>query len=159
MAHAWVYPIEPRSGHLRHVSMGRDAHAPLEYDFISGYHIREAARRRAQSRVHARTASPTSSAGVARGLDIDSFAARSLLLGYHNDFFEEIAKLRAARRIWRGHAGALQSAASTLLMMRFHSQTAGVTLTAQQPLNNIVACRLPGPAPCSRTQSLHTNSR
>src|SRR2546427_12710020 len=99
--------------------------------------------------------------GIARGLDVDRFAPRlSFVWDIHNDFFEEIAKLRAARRIWARHMRDRYGAKTPRSwMMRFHCQTAGVTLTAQQPMNNVVrvayqalAAVLGGP------QSLHTNS-
>jgi methylmalonyl-CoA mutase, N-terminal domain len=99
--------------------------------------------------------------GMARGLDVDSFAPRlSFFWDIHNDFFEEIAKLRAARRIWARHMreryGARNPRSWT---MRFHSQTAGVTLTAQQPMNNVVRVAYQAMAAVlGGTQSLHTNS-
>jgi methylmalonyl-CoA mutase N-terminal domain/subunit len=99
--------------------------------------------------------------GIARGLDVDDFAPRlSFFFNAHNDFFEELAKYRAARRIWarelRETFGA-QNPRSWLL--RFHTQTAGVSLTAQQPENNIVRVALQAlAAVMGGTQSLHTNS-
>jgi methylmalonyl-CoA mutase N-terminal domain/subunit len=99
--------------------------------------------------------------GVARGLHVDSFAPRlSFFWDVHNDFFEEIAKMRAARRIWARHMkerfGAKDPRSWTL---RFHSQTAGVTLTAQQPMNNVVRVAYQAlAAVLGGTQSLHTNS-
>ncbi|MGH7753225.1 MAG: methylmalonyl-CoA mutase family protein, partial [Gemmatimonadales bacterium] len=99
--------------------------------------------------------------GLARGLAVDEFAPRlSFFWDIHNDFFEEIAKLRAARRIWartmRERYGAKDPRSC---MMRFHSQTAGVTLTAQQPMNNIVRVAYQAlAAVLGGTQSLHTNS-
>jgi len=99
--------------------------------------------------------------GIARGLDVDSFAPRlSFFWDIHNDFFEEIAKLRAARRIWARHMKDRYGAKDPRsLMMRFHSQTAGVTLTAQQPMNNIVRVAYQAMAAAlGGTQSLHTNS-
>jgi methylmalonyl-CoA mutase N-terminal domain/subunit len=99
--------------------------------------------------------------GIARGLDIDEFAPRlSFFWDIHNDFFEEIAKLRAARRIWARHLKERYGAKSPRSwIMRFHSQTAGVTLTAQQPMNNIVRVAYQAlAAVLGGTQSLHTNS-
>ena len=99
--------------------------------------------------------------GIARGLDVDTFASRlSFFWDIHNDFFEEIAKLRAARRIWARHMKDRYGAKNPRSwMMRFHSQTAGVTLTAQQPLNNIVRVAYQAlAAVLGGTQSLHTNS-
>jgi methylmalonyl-CoA mutase N-terminal domain/subunit len=98
---------------------------------------------------------------VARGLDVDEFAPRlSFFFNAHIDFFEEIAKYRAARRIWarelRDTFGARDERS---LLMRFHTQTAGVSLTAQQPLNNIVRTAIEALAGVlGGTQSLHTNS-
>ena len=129
---------------------------------ISGYHIREAGSTAAQELAF------TLADGLeyvrwslARGLDIDDFAPRlSFFFNAHNDFFEEIAKYRAARRIWatemRDTFGA-QNPRSWWL--RFHSQTAGVSLTAQQPENNIVRTAIQAlAAVMGGTQSLHTNS-
>ncbi len=129
---------------------------------ISGYHIREAGSTAAQELAF------TLADGLEyvrwaleRGLDIDDFAPRlSFFFNAHNDFFEEIAKYRAARRIWahemRDTFGA-KSPRSWLL--RFHTQTAGVSLTAQQPENNIVRVALQAlSAVLGGTQSLHTNS-
>jgi methylmalonyl-CoA mutase N-terminal domain/subunit len=129
---------------------------------ISGYHIREAGATAAQELAF------TLADGLeyvrwamARGLDVDRFAPRlSFFFNAHNDFFEEIAKYRAARRIWaremRQTFGA-ENPRSWLL--RFHTQTAGVSLTAQQPENNIVRVALQAlAAVMGGTQSLHTNS-
>jgi methylmalonyl-CoA mutase N-terminal domain/subunit len=99
--------------------------------------------------------------GVARGLDVDGFTKRlSFFWDIHNDFFEEIAKLRAARRIWARHMRERYGAKDPRSwMMRFHSQTAGVTLTAQQPMNNIIRVAYQAlAAVIGGTQSLHTNS-
>jgi methylmalonyl-CoA mutase N-terminal domain/subunit len=99
--------------------------------------------------------------GIARGLDVDEFAPRlSFFWDIHNDFFEEIAKLRAARRIWARHLKERYGAKNPRSwMMRFHSQTAGVTLTAQQPMNNVVRVAYQAlAAVLGGTQSLHTNS-
>ncbi len=108
-----------------------------------------------------RTASPTSRNAIERGLDVDDFAPRlSFFFNSHIDFFEEIAKFRAARRIWarelRDTYGAKREES---MRMRFHTQTAGVSLTAQQPLNNIVRTATEAlAAVLGGTQSLHTNS-
>jgi methylmalonyl-CoA mutase N-terminal domain/subunit len=99
--------------------------------------------------------------GIARGLDVDSFAPRlSFFWDVHNDFFEEIAKMRAARRIWARRMRERYGATSPRsLMLRFHSQTAGVSLTAQQPMNNVVRVAYQAMAAVlGGTQSLHTNS-
>jgi methylmalonyl-CoA mutase N-terminal domain/subunit len=98
---------------------------------------------------------------VARGLDVDDFAPRlSFFFNAHIDFFEEIAKYRAARRIWARELRETFGARSERsLLMRFHTQTAGVSLSAQQPLNNIVRTAIEALAGVlGGTQSLHTNS-
>jgi len=129
---------------------------------ISGYHIREAGSTAAQELAftlidgmeYVRWA-------MERGLDVDAFAPRlSFFFNAHNDFFEEIAKYRAARRIWAHemrHTFGAKNPRSWL--MRFHTQTAGVSLTVQQPENNIVRVALQAlAAVLGGTQSLHTNS-
>jgi methylmalonyl-CoA mutase N-terminal domain/subunit len=129
---------------------------------ISGYHIREAGSTAAQELAftlgdgleYVRWA-------LARGLDIDEFAPRlSLFFNCHNDFFEEIAKFRAARRIWAREMRETFGAKNPRSWLcRFHTQTAGVSLTAQQPENNIVRVALQGlAAVLGGSQSLHTNS-
>ena len=129
---------------------------------ISGYHIREAGATAAQEMAFTLADGLEYVRwGVERGLDIDEFAPRlSFFFNSHNDFFEEIAKFRAARRIWaremRETMGA-QDPRSWLL--RFHTQTAGCSLTAQQPENNIVRTAWQAlAAVLGGTQSLHTNS-
>ncbi len=129
---------------------------------ISGYHIREAGSTAAQELAF------TLGNGLeyvrwclARGLDIDDFAPRlSLFFNCHNDFFEEIAKFRAARRIWAREMRQTFAAKSPRSWLcRFHTQTAGVSLTAQQPENNIVRVAIQAlAAVIGGTQSLHTNS-
>lgn len=129
---------------------------------ISGYHIREAGSTAAQELAftladgleYVRWA-------IARGLDVDNFAPRlSFFFNAHNDFFEEIAKYRAARRIWaREMRDSFGAKKSRSWLMRFHTQTAGVSLTAQQPQNNIVRVTIQALAAIlGGTQSLHTNS-
>src|SRR6185503_9259228 len=129
---------------------------------ISGYHIREAGSTAVQELAFTLADGfGYVQAGLDRGLDVDDFAPRlSFFFDIHNDFFEEIAKLRAARRIWARHMKERYGAKNPRSwMMRFHSQTAGVTLTAQQPLNNIVRVAYQGlAAVLGGTQSLHTNS-
>ena len=129
---------------------------------ISGYHIREAGATAAQELAF------TLSDGMEytrwalkRGLDIDEFAPRlSFFFNAHNDFFEEIAKYRAARRIWaREMRNTFNAKSPRSWLMRFHTQTAGVTLTAQQPEINIVRVAIQALAAIlGGTQSLHTNS-
>jgi len=129
---------------------------------ISGYHIREAGSTAAQELAFTLADGFTYvERGIARGLDVDDFAPRlSFFWDIHNDFFEEIAKLRAARRIWARHMKERYGARSARSwVMRFHSQTAGVTLTAQQPMNNVVRVAYQAlAAVLGGTQSLHTNS-
>jgi methylmalonyl-CoA mutase N-terminal domain/subunit len=129
---------------------------------ISGYHIREAGATAAQELAFTLKDGLTYvEHAVARGLDVDDFAPRlSFFFNAQIDFFEEIAKYRAARRIWarelRDTFGARNERS---LLMRFHTQTAGVSLTAQQPLNNIVRTAIEALAGVlGGTQSLHTNS-
>ena len=130
---------------------------------ISGYHIREAGATAIQEIAF------TLANGIAyvdaaakKGLDIDTFAPRlSFFFNAHNDLFEEIAKFRAARRIWakimKERFGAKDPKS---MMLRFHTQTAGCTLTAQQPDNNVVRVAIQAlAAVLGGTQSLHTNSR
>ncbi|MCS6911375.1 MAG: methylmalonyl-CoA mutase family protein, partial [Anaerolineales bacterium] len=99
--------------------------------------------------------------GIARGLAVDDFAPRiSFFFNAHNDFFEEIAKFRAARRIWaREMRETFGARDPRSWLLRFHTQTAGVSLTAQQPENNIVRVTIQAlAAVLGGTQSLHTNS-
>ncbi len=129
---------------------------------ISGYHIREAGSTAVQELAFTfANAIAYTEATVKRGLNVDQFAGQlSFFFNVHNDFFEEIAKFRAARRIWakivRERFGAKDPRS---WMLRFHSQTAGSTLTAQQPQNNVVRVSLQAlAAVLGGTQSLHTNS-
>ena len=130
---------------------------------ISGYHIREAGSTAVQELAFTfANAIVYCDAAIASGMDFDTFAPRlSFFFNTHNDFLEEIAKFRAARRIWarvareRFHAANPRS-----MMLRFHAQTAGSTLTAQQPDNNIVRVTLQAlAAVLGGAQSLHTNSK
>jgi methylmalonyl-CoA mutase N-terminal domain/subunit len=129
---------------------------------ISGYHIREAGSTAAQELAFTLANGFTYvERAIARGLDVDEFAPRlSFFFNAHLDFFEEVAKYRAARRIWarelRDRFGARDERS---LRLRFHTQTAGVSLTAQQPEVNIVRTALEAlAAVLGGTQSLHTNS-
>jgi methylmalonyl-CoA mutase N-terminal domain/subunit len=129
---------------------------------ISGYHIREAGSTAAQE-VAFTIANGIAyvRAAIEAGLDVDSFAPRlSFFWNGHNHFFEEIAKFRAARRMWARLMGDLIGAESAAAQaMRFHTQTAGSTLTAQQPLTNVVRTTIQAlAAALGGTQSLHTNS-
>ncbi|MCD6468573.1 MAG: methylmalonyl-CoA mutase, partial [Thermoplasmata archaeon] len=128
---------------------------------ISGYHIREAGSTAVQELAFTLADGLTYvKAAMERGLKIDDFAPRlSFFFNSHNDFFEEIAKFRAARRIWAREMKNLGAKKPRSLWMRFHTQTAGCTLTAQQPENNIVRVTLQAlAAVLGGTQSLHTNS-
>ena len=129
---------------------------------ISGYHIREAGATAAQELAFTLKNGLTYvEEQVARGLDIDSFAPRlSFFFNAQIDFFEEIAKYRAARRIWARELRETYGARNPRSwLMRFHTQTAGVSLTAQQPLNNITRTAIEALAGVlGGTQSLHTNS-
>ncbi len=129
---------------------------------ISGYHIREAGSTAVQELAFTLADGfEYVRAGVAAGLDVDAFAPRlSFFFNSHSDFFEEIAKYRAARRIWaRGMKERYGAKDPRSWMMRFHTQTAGVSLTAQQPENNIVRTAYQAlAAVLGGTQSLHTNS-
>jgi methylmalonyl-CoA mutase N-terminal domain/subunit len=129
---------------------------------ISGYHIREAGATAIQEIAFTfANAIAYVQAAIERGLDLDKFAGRlSFFFAAHNNFFEEIAKFRAARRLWakimRERFGAKNPAS---WMLRFHTQTSGVMLTAQQPYNNIIRTALQAlEAILGGTQSLHTNS-
>ncbi|HYK10551.1 MAG TPA: methylmalonyl-CoA mutase family protein [Gemmatimonadales bacterium] len=161
--HAWVYPAEPALKIIVDMFEWCAEHTPQWNTIsISGYHIREAGATAAQELAFTLANGFTYvERGIARGLDVDTFASRlSFFWDIHNDFFEEIAKLRAARRIWARHMKDRYGAKNPRSwMMRFHSQTAGVTLTAQQPLNNIVRVAYQAlAAVLGGTQSLHTNS-
>ncbi|MHB1312408.1 MAG: acyl-CoA mutase large subunit family protein [Gemmatimonadaceae bacterium] len=161
--HAWCFPIEPALRLIVDCFQWGAEHAPQWNTVsISGYHIREAGATAAQELAFTLADGFTYvERGIARGLDVDDFAPRlSYFWDIHNDFFEEIAKLRAARRIWARHLRERYGAKSPRsLVMRFHSQTAGVTLTAQQPMNNIVRVAYQAMAAVlGGTQSLHTNS-
>ena len=161
--HAWCFPIEPALRLIVDCFEWGAEHAPLWNTIsISGYHIREAGSTAVQELAFTLADGFTYvERGIARGLDVDEFAPRlSFFWDIHNDFFEEVAKLRAARRIWARHMKERYRAKSPRSwIMRFHSQTAGVTLTAQQPMNNVVRVAYQAlAAVLGGTQSLHTNS-
>ncbi|HEY4659395.1 MAG TPA: methylmalonyl-CoA mutase family protein, partial [Gemmatimonadaceae bacterium] len=161
--HAWCFPIEPALRLIVDMFEWGAVHAPQWNTIsISGYHIREAGATAAQELAFTLADGFTYvERGIARGLPVDEFAPRlSLFWDLHNDFFEEVAKLRAARRIWARHLKERYGARDPRSwMMRFHAQTAGVTLTAQQPMNNIVRVAYQAlAAVLGGTQSLHTNS-
>ena len=130
---------------------------------ISGYHIREAGSTAAQELAFTfADAIEYADAAIAAGLDFDAFAPRlSFFWACHSDFLEEVAKFRAARRVWARIATERYGSQNERAQMhRFHTQTGGVTLTAQQPDNNVVRTTLQAlSAVLGGTQSLHTNSR
>ncbi len=159
----WVYPPEPHlkliGDLMEYVDAEVPAYKPLS---VSGYHIREAGATAAQELAFTLADGfGYVELGLSRGLDIERFApGLSFFFDAHIDFFEEIAKLRAARRIWarwlRDVYGAKTDRAQWL---RFHTQTAGVSLTAQQPDNNIVRTAVEAMAAVlAGTNSLHTNA-
>ncbi|MFI0939775.1 methylmalonyl-CoA mutase [Streptomyces sp. NPDC021020] len=159
----WLFAPEP---HLRligdlmeHCATAIPAYKPLS---VSGYHIREAGATAAQELAYTLADGfGYVELGLSRGLDVDTFApGLSFFFDAHVDFFEEIAKFRAARRIWarwlRDVYGARSDKAQWL---RFHTQTAGVSLTAQQPYNNVVRTAVEAlAAVLGGTNSLHTNA-
>lgn len=127
---------------------------------ISGYHIREAGSTAVQELAFTlANGKAYLKAAIAKGLDIDVFARRlSFFFNAHNNFFEEVAKFRAARRMWATITKDLGAKDPRSMMLRFHTQTGGSTLTAQQPQNNIVRVTLQAlAAVLGGTQSLHTN--
>jgi len=159
----WIYPPEPSMRIITDMIAYCSRHVPKWNTIsISGYHIREAGSTAVQELAFTLADGfAYVEAGVAAGLDVDDFAPRlSFFFNAHSDFFEEIAKYRAARRIWARHMrerfGAKNPRSWTL---RFHTQTAGCSATAQQAENNVmrVAFQALG-AVLGGTQSLHTNS-
>jgi methylmalonyl-CoA mutase, N-terminal domain len=159
----WCFPIEPALRLVADMVEWCTERMPRWHPIsISGYHIREAGSTAQQELAFTLKDGFTYvERALERGLDVDAFAPRlSFFFNAHIDFFEEIAKYRAARRIWarelRDTYGASDPAS---WRMRFHTQTAGVSLTAQQPLNNIVRTTIEALAGVlGGTQSLHTNS-
>ena len=159
----WIFPPEPSMRLVVDMIEFCAREMPLFHPVsISGYHIREAGSTAAQELAFTLADGfAYVEAAIERGLDVDDFAPRlSFFFNAHLDFFEEIAKYRAARRIWarelRDRFGARNERS---LLMRFHTQTAGVSLTAQQPEVNIVRTALEAlAAVLGGTQSLHTNS-
>jgi len=161
--HAWIFPPRPALKVITDIFEWSAAHAPrFNTISISGYHIREAGATAGQELAFTlKNGFTYVEEGIGRGLDIDEFAPRlSFFWDVHNDFFEEIAKFRAGRRIWarrmRDVYGAKRPESWRL---RTHAQTAGVSLTAQQPHNNIVRVAYQAlAAVLGGTQSLHTNA-
>jgi methylmalonyl-CoA mutase, N-terminal domain len=159
----WCFPIEPAMRLVTDMIEWCTENMPRWHPVsISGYHIREAGSTAQQELAFTLKDGFTYvERAIERGLDVDDFAPRlSFFFNAHIDFFEEIAKYRAARRIWaremRDTYGAKREES---MRLRFHAQTAGVSLTAQQPLNNVVRTSLEAlAAVLGGTQSLHTNS-
>src|SRR5947207_4046079 len=161
--HAWIFPAEPALKIIVDLFAWAAEHTPRWNTIsISGYHIREAGATAAQELAFTlANGFCYVEHGLARGLDVDAFAPRlSFFWDVHSDFLEEIAKLRAARRIWARHMRDRYGAREPRSWrMRFHCQTAGVTLTAQQPHNNVVRVAYQAlAAVLGGTQSLHTNA-
>ena len=160
----WCFPIDPAMRLVIDMIEWCSGEMPRWHPVsISGYHIREAGSTAAQELAFTLKDGLTYvEQAVARGVDVDDFAPRlSFFFNAQIDFLEEIAKYRAARRIWARELRETFGARSERSwLMRFHTQTAGVSLTAQQPLNNIVRTTIEALAGVlGGTQSLHTNSR
>ena len=159
----WLFPPHPSMRVFRDMLVYATEHMPKWNTVsISGYHIREAGSTAAQELAFTLADGfAYVEAGIEAGLDVDDFAPRfSFFFNSHVDFFEEICKFRAARRIWatvlREKYGAKDERS---LRMRFHTQTAGVSLTAQEPYNNVARTAFEALAAIlGGTQSLHTNS-
>ncbi|MGH2590758.1 MAG: acyl-CoA mutase large subunit family protein, partial [Actinomycetota bacterium] len=159
----WCFPIEPALRLVEDMIEWCSREMPRWHPIsISGYHIREAGSTAQQELAFTLKDGFTYvEEAIARGLDVDEFAPRlSFFFNAHIDFFEEIAKYRAARRIWAREMKETYGATDPRsMMMRFHTQTAGVSLTAQQPLVNLVRTTIEALAGVmGGTQSLHTNS-
>ncbi|GMA60667.1 methylmalonyl-CoA mutase family protein [Alicyclobacillus fastidiosus] len=160
----YIYPPKPSMRIITDIfSFCKEAVPKWNTISISGYHIREAGSTAVQEIAFTlANAIAYVSSAVRRGLNVDDFAPRlSFFFNAHNDFFEEVAKFRAARRMWaqimKERFGAKDEKS---LQLRFHTQTGGSTLTAQQPDNNVVRVTLQAlAAVLGGTQSLHTNSR
>jgi methylmalonyl-CoA mutase N-terminal domain/subunit len=159
----WCFPVDPAMRLVGDMIEWCSKEMPRWHPVsISGYHIREAGSTAAQELAFTLKDGLTYvEEAVERGLDVDDFAPRlSFFFNAQIDFFEEIAKYRAARRIWARELKETFGAKDPRSwLMRFHTQTAGVSLTAQQPLNNIVRTSIEALAGVlGGTQSLHTNS-
>ncbi len=159
----WCFPIEPAMRLVTDMVEWCSREMPRWHPIsISGYHIREAGSTAQQELAFTLKDGFTYvQAALDRGLDVDDFAPRlSFFFNAHIDFFEEIAKYRAARRIWAREMKETYGARDPRsLTLRFHTQTAGVSLTAQQPLVNVIRTTIEALAGVlGGTQSLHTNS-
>ncbi len=160
---SWIFPPDPSMRLITDVFAFAADHVPRWNTVsISGYHIREAGSTAAQELAFTLADGfAYVEAGIKAGLDVDRFAPRlSFFFNAHIDFFEEICKYRAARRIWaRRMKDQYKAKDERSLKMRFHTQTAGCSLTAQEPENNIVRTTIEAlSAVLGGTQSLHTNS-
>ncbi len=160
---SWIFPPEESLRIITNILAFCSDHVPRWNTIsISGYHIREAGSTAIQELAFTLADGfAYVEAGIAAGLDVDKFAPRlSFFFNSHLDFFEEIVKYRAARRIWAKRMKEKYGAKNPKsLLLRFHTQTAGCTLTAQQPENNIVRTAFQAmSAVLGGTQSLHTNS-
>ncbi len=159
----WCFPIDPAMRLVTDMIEWSSERMPRWHPIsISGYHIREAGSTAQQELAFTLKDGLTYvEQAIERGLDVDGFAPRlSFFFNAHIDFFEEIAKYRAARRIWaREMRDTFGARREESMRLRFHTQTAGVSLTAQQPLNNIIRTTIEALAGVlGGTQSLHTNS-
>jgi methylmalonyl-CoA mutase N-terminal domain/subunit len=159
----FIYPPRPSMRIITDIMAFASRHVPRWNTIsISGYHIREAGATAIQELAFTlRDGLEYVEYGVRAGMQVDEFAPRlSFFFDVHNDFFEEIAKLRAARRLWaRSMKERYAPRDPRSLLCRMHCQTAGVSLTAQQPYNNVVRVALQAlAAVLGGTQSLHTNS-
>jgi methylmalonyl-CoA mutase N-terminal domain/subunit len=160
---SWIFPPEPSMRLITNIFEYASKHVPKWNTIsISGYHIREAGSTAVQELAFTLADGfAYVEAGINAGLDVDDFAPRlSFFFNSHIDFFEEIAKYRAARRIWARRMKEKYGAKNPKSwLLRFHTQTAGCSLTAQQPENNIVRTAYEAlAAVLGGTQSLHTNS-
>jgi methylmalonyl-CoA mutase N-terminal domain/subunit len=159
----WIYPIQPAMKLVVDTFEFCTQHVPRYNPIsVSGYHIREAGATAVQELAFTlRDGLEYVDWGLKAGLNVDEFVPRiSFFFNAHNDFFEEVAKYRAARRIWaREMRERFGSTNERTLKLRFHTQTAGVSLTVQQPLNNIVRVAIQALAGVfGGTQSLHTDA-
>src|SRR5258705_1795630 len=159
----WIYPIQPAMKLVVDTFEFCTQHVPRYNPIsVSGYHIREAGATAVQELAFTlRDGLEYVEWGIKAGLNVDDFVPRiSFFFNAHNDFFEEVAKYRAARRIWaREMRDRFGSTNERTLKLRFHTQTAGVSLTVQQPLNNIVRVAIQALAGVfGGTQSLHTDA-
>ena len=161
--HSWIFPPDPSMRIITDIMAYCADHVPRWNTIsISGYHIREAGSTAVQELAFTiADGIAYVQAGIEAGIPVDKFAPRlSFFFNAHMDFFEEIAKYRAARRMWaRIMRERFRAKDENSWKLRFHTQTAGVTLTAQQPFNNVVRVALQGlMGVLGGTQSLHTNS-